>query len=493
MSLIIFNIYFKMQRSNILFSVIFFFFFNYFFSQNIQILNIENGLIFLENNSEEFKQLKNNSEINVLKSEVFDNIFLPKVNLTSSIPAYNKSINAITLPNGNNTFIEQSQANSSLSFNIAQPLTFLGGDLTISSSINRLDNLTSKSNSFSSNWFNLSYSQPINGFNKYKWYKKISEAQLKKDKVELLKKIENEKKIFINDYFEVYINSVKIELTKKNIQITNNYLKQVEVLYEESRVLKPELLKTKLYINQLKFNLSTDLLNYKISTNILKAKLGINNKDSIVLLEPPLLEKPIISKLLLKERSLKYTLNNEFELDLLESAQKLANIKSTKGIQINFQAGYGLNSRADGFNNLYDIPSRREFLNFGISIPIINWGENTRLYKIQNLIHENLKSQYIIETKKLDNNLIEYLNYFESLFFQIQVWKENNEIAMLNSNISETLLTMNRLTINDYSQELFKEEKAMVDYLYSLKSIWEFKYTLRKNLLYDFFENKQLD
>ena len=89
-------------------------------------------------------------------------------------------------------------------------------------------------------------------------------------------------------------------------------------------------------------------------------------------------------------------------------------------------------------------------------------------------------------------SLISYLNYFESVYFEINSWKENSEIAKLNTDISTQLLKTNRITINDFSQELFKEEKLIIDYYYSLKSLWEFKFTIRKNTLFDFFENIEL-
>ena len=477
---------------NIIYSLTFLLFYSSLYSQNIKILEIEKSIDLLEINSEEFKQINRNLKIDTLRYKIYKNIFLPKVNLSLSIPSYNKSINSITLPNGDNKFIEQSQTNSNSIITITQPITLTGGDITVNSSINRIDNLSNKTSSYSSNWFNVTLNQPINGFNQYKWYKKINEAQFKKSKIDLLKSIENQKKIFIGDYFDAYINQYKIELTKRNIEITSNYLKETELLFEKGRILKTEVLKTKLYLNQLKFNLNTDILNHRIAINTIKNKLGFSENDSLILVEPKKILKPEIDNSILRERMLKYSLNYDFELDLIESAQKLAKIKSARGIQFSLQTGYGLNSRAEFFNELYEIPSRKEFVNFGLTIPLINWKENSRLHEIQKLSYDNLKSERLIKEKELNISLISYLNYFESVYFEINSWKENSEIAKLNTDISTQLLKTNRITINDFSQELFKEEKLIIDYYYSLKSLWEFKFTIRKNRLFDFFENIEL-
>ena len=191
---------------NIIYSLTFLLFYSSLYSQNIKILEIEKSIDLLEINSEEFKQINRNLKIDTLRYKIYKNIFLPKVNLSLSIPSYNKSINSITLPNGDNKFIEQSQTNSNSIITITQPITLTGGDITVNSSINRIDNLSNKTSSYSSNWFNVTLNQPINGFNQYKWYKKINEAQFKKSKIDLLKSIENQKKIFIGDYFEANIN-----------------------------------------------------------------------------------------------------------------------------------------------------------------------------------------------------------------------------------------------------------------------------------------------
>jgi len=138
-----------MEKSNILYSLILIFSFSFLFSQNTHTLDIDNCLNLLESNSEEFKMISRNIKIDSLRQLIFKNSLLPKANFDISIPTYNKSINSITLPNGNNSFIEQAQANTTFSIDIIQPISITGGDIIINSSLNRLDNLINKSNSTS--------------------------------------------------------------------------------------------------------------------------------------------------------------------------------------------------------------------------------------------------------------------------------------------------------------------------------------------------------
>ncbi|MFK7001512.1 TolC family protein [Flavobacterium oreochromis] len=465
---------------------------NILFSQNIHTIDINHGLKLLELNSEEFKQINRNSEIEKLKFKIYENSFLPRADLGLSIPSYKRSINSITQPNGENKFIEQSQATSNLNLNISQVIPFTGGEIRINSSIDRLDNLTKKAQTYSSSWFNVLLNQPLNGYNQFKWGKKVNSLKFRNNNLERLKVYENKKRTFIDNYFETYINNYKINLTKKNIEITQQYLSQLEKLVIEGRVLESDILKAKLSLSQLNYKLISDKLNYSISINDLKNDMGITKNDSLILVEPQVLAKPNIFKEDLREKFSKYAVDIEYEYPLLESAQKLAKAKSEKGVQINLQVGYGLNSNNDDISYLYNIPSKREYLNFSINVPIVNWNENSKNYKIQELFDQNIRGQYETQKKKINDNVENLINSINGLYEQIEYSEISRKIAAKNSEIATNLLIMKRLTINDFNQEIFKEEKEFVDYLSSNKSIWLFKYYLRKTTLFDFFENKNL-
>ena len=228
--------------------------------------------------------------------------------------------------------------------------------------------------------------------------------------------------------------------------------------------------------------------------NIIKLKqlLGYDKSDSLVLIEPKIFNKPEIDSIYLKERLLKFSVNYGFELDLIESERDLARAKSEKGLQLDLQIGYGFNSNSQEVSGLYKVPSKREYLNLGLNIPLVAWNEKGKRYEIQKLIHENLKDRFEKQKNKLYLSVKNLVFRVESLYNTIEYNKEYNEINKQYLDISNEMYNHDRLTLNEFKRELFEEEKRIIDYLYSIKSLWLMRYNLRESTLYDFFTKETL-
>ena len=455
-------------------------------------LSLDEALFLMRENSLEFKSIQRNARIEKVQYAIYKNSFLPRVDLNVSLPTYSRAINSITQPNGENTFIEQSQANSTFDFNISQKIPLTGGTLILNSSINRLDLISSNRTSFSSNWFNVLLNQPLNGYNIYKWGKKINKVKFDKNNIDIYKDLESLRNDLVNLFFSVYLSEKKIELTKNNINLTNEYLNISEEKLKQGRILEADVIKVRLSLNQLKSKLENDQLKYKNDVLKLKDLIGVKEQDSISLLMPDILKKPEINIDILQDRLQRFTLDYGYDLALLESERDLDKAKKNKGIQIELQIAYGLNSNSDNFDDLYSIPSRREYVNFGLRIPILNWGENDNRYTIQKLVNDGLKENYKQNKRKLKIRAANILNNIESAYLQIKYTNENRKLAIINLEGSYEQLKLDRLTIYDFKRELFEEEKTFIEYVNNVKTLWITKFILRETTLYDFFLKEPL-
>lgn len=455
-------------------------------------ISLDNALLLVKLNSSEYRAIQREYKIEDLEYSIYKNSFLPRADIEVSLPTYNRSINSITQPNGENIFIEQQQANSMLRLNVYQKLPFTGGQLLLSSSVNRLDLFSSDTKLYSSNWFDIFLTQPLKRYNSFKWGKKVNKARFEKKNIALYKKLEDLNKDLIELFCSTYIYQKKIDLTKRNISTTSKYVENANVLFQNGRILEQEVIKGRLSLNQLLNKLESEKINYSNSLFRLKHMIGVNPKDSILLIEPEILEKPIINSDVLSDRIRRFSLDYGFRLDLLQSEQELAKAKSNKGLQADLQIGYGLNSNNNEFSNLYEIPSRRKYLNFGLNIPLINWNENGKRYQIEQLKNENLKEFYDSEKNRIELQVSNYVQTLNSLFNKIQYTRQNMGIAEINSNIASEKLILNRLTINEYDIEILKQDQILVEFLDNIKSLWINRYFLRKVTLYDFFQNETL-
>ena len=104
------------------------------------------------------------------KYRIYKSSFLPKLNLTGSVPSYNRTISRITIPSGDDIFVAQSVGTYSGTLSLTQPIPFLGSDLDLSSGLQRLDLYgEDRKTTYLANIINIGISKSVFGYNPYKW------------------------------------------------------------------------------------------------------------------------------------------------------------------------------------------------------------------------------------------------------------------------------------------------------------------------------------
>ena len=98
--------------------------------------------------------------------------YLPSLTLTSS-PFINKEVNSITQSDGTASFVRQDQFSADLSLRINQNISWTGGSLFLTSSLNRLEEFQKDVTAYSSKPLVLGYEQSLFGYNALKWDRRI--------------------------------------------------------------------------------------------------------------------------------------------------------------------------------------------------------------------------------------------------------------------------------------------------------------------------------
>ena len=446
---------------------------------NFKILTLFSVLIFVNNliaqktlsiddvfeiafkNSNDIKILKNNFEKAKIENSLFRISSLPKVNTSVSLP-YQRSISEVIQANGSQRFIERNFLNSSLNLNISQLLPFTGGTLNVTSSINNNRDFNNKISGFSSNWVNVSYQQSINGFNSYKWEKKINSLSFKKDSIDFLKEKYKLKYDISKIYLDLSVASLKIDLLKQNILKTEKVLIEIEEKFKFGRILKIDLDQLKITLNQLNNQLLNSKTSYDSGLKNLCSKINYNNAESIKLNNVEFTTFNIDENLLRKEIK-----SNDFAiikaLKQIQSEAKIDKVKKEGAISMNLQFGLGLNSTATEFSNLYELPSQSQFVTISTKIPILDWGLSSKNLQIAKLEQENLNLELLEQEVELEEKVDEILNYQSSLIANNKSFEEQLKLSQTINEMLTELLKMGRKTISEYSTQLLDAMKLQIE------------------------------
>ena len=413
-------------------------------------------------NSNHIKIINNNFEKSKIEFNLTKIAILPKVSASVSLP-YQRSISEVIQANGSQKFIERNFLNSALNLNISQLLPFTGGTLNVTSSINNSRDFNNNISSFSSNWVNVSYQQSINGYNRYKWDKKLNNLGFKKDSIDFLKEKYKLKYDISKIYLELNISSLKIDLLKQNILKTEKILIEIEEKYKFGRVLKIELDQLKITLNQLNNQLKYSQSSYKIGLNDLFSAINYKNTESLVLKNVEFVTFNIDENVL--KKAIK---SNDFELTKsikqIQSDSNIEKVKKEGAISVNLQLGLGLNSTAIDFSRLYELPSQSQFVTIGTKIPILDWGLSRKNLQIANLEKDNVALELKEQEIKLEDKVDEIINYQSSLLTNNNYFQEQVKLSQTVSGVFYELLKMGRKTISEYNNQIAETFKTQIEY-----------------------------
>jgi hypothetical protein len=91
--------------------------------------------------------------------------FLPSLNLRGTFPNFNRSIDPTSTPDGSVRFIERNVINTLARLSFDQNIGLTGGQVFVSSELERVDNLDQDDHSYRTTPINIGYRQSLSGYN----------------------------------------------------------------------------------------------------------------------------------------------------------------------------------------------------------------------------------------------------------------------------------------------------------------------------------------
>jgi len=433
--------------------------------------------------SNKVKMIDNNFSKATIESSFYRISLLPKVSATISLP-YQRSISEVIQSDGSQRFIERNYLNNTLNLTISQAVPFTGGSLSLSSSLNGSRDFNNNITNFSSNWLTLSYQQAINGFNSFKWNKKLNFLNKEKDSINYLKEKIKLKYEISKLYLDTQLIQSRIDLLKANIQKTENLVFELEEKLKFGRVIKLDIEQAKITLEQLNKQLQINNLDYLSGIKSLKNWMGDKSKDAYILAAI----NPVdftIDKKVLKEAIKKNGFDLEKTIELIESEANIDKVKKEGAISINLQFGLGLNSTASEFSNLYDVPAQSQYVTIGTKIPILDWGKAKKNYALAKLEKDNLQLQLEEEEEEIEEQLEEFSNYHLSLISQTSSLKEQLKLSKSINEMFDELLKLGRKTTAEYKTQLVETFNINVEYQKAINNLYLLKLKINEmNLIF---------
>ena len=214
--------------------------------------------------------------------------YLPGLRLDATLPNLNRNIQAITLPDGSDVFVRRSLASSSGNLSLNQRIGLTGGQIFMNTGLERIDLIREDGNttSFLSTPINIGFSQPIFGYNPYKWERKIEPLRFQEARKRYIEDLETISMRANNLFFDLLLAQINIEINTLNLANNDTLYEISKGRYSLGRIAENELLQMELNVLNSEAALEQARIDYEAALFRFRSYLGIENVENVTLTVP---------------------------------------------------------------------------------------------------------------------------------------------------------------------------------------------------------------
>ena len=423
--------------------------------------------------------------------------YKPQITFGSTLPNLNRSIEAVTQPDGSDVFINRSLMRNSLNISLEQDIALTGGSIFATTSLQRIDLFATGANprsvSYLSTPFAIGFQQPLFAFNGLKWDKRIQPLAYEEAQRGYSEDMENVAYESAQLFFEVLVAQLNLEAARRDKIDADTLLAISRGRFEVGRIAETELLQIELNAMNADASVAENQLNLQTSAERLRNFLGIQRAVYFQLLPPDELPGFNIDA----ELALQYARANRseaiaFERQLLEAERDVAEARGNSGLEVNLNGYFGLSQTGSQVGDAYVQPLDQEQVRLGLSVPIADWGKARAQMEIARSNQELAQLQVSQERINFEREILIKVQQFSLLRNQVQLAVRAYEVAQKRLEITRKRYRIGKILVTDLNIAISEEANARRAYIAALRTFWLAYYDLRRLALYDFENDKPL-
>ncbi len=421
---------------------------------------------------------------------------LPSLNFSAGIANFDRSQRALQdAATGEIYYRTNYNMNNSATVSIDQQVAVTGGILSLSSSLNRLDQYRPiRDITYYSQPVTLSYLQPLFNYNRLKWDRKIEPEKFERSKKEYLESME-----------EVTLKAVRyfynLAMAQLHYTIAAGNYSQMKTMYgiasrrheQTGSVTRSELLQLELRMVNDSLAISTRENDYKARLMEFRSFLGYNDKVDLRLEQSDEVPELRMEVDFVLEKTWQ---NGPFRIDQevsrLESDRSVAQAKANRGISLSVSTQFGLSNNADELPGAYSHLLNHEIFGVNLRVPIVDWGMGKGRVKMAQAQQKITLAHLEQASIDLEQNVYLEVVQFNAQRDKLRMARRADRIAEERYELAMKDFAAGSISVTDLNTAQSEKDAANMNYLTELSNFWIYYFTLRKMTLYDFMTNTDI-
>ncbi len=424
--------------------------------------------------------------------------FKPQIVLrANTLPRFNRSIEPITLPNGEEAYKARSFMDNGLNLSLEQDFAPTGATLFFGSSLSRLDILSTDgipaSTSYLSTPVNVGFSQPLFQYNDMKWRKQIEPVTYQESQKQYSEEMESIASQAATLFFNLLISQLDAEAALQDKANADTLLTLSQGRFEVGKIAESDLLQIQLNAMQAEARLSEAQLNMQTNTEELRDFLDIQGTVTFELKPPYDLPEVSINP----DDALTYAMQNrsdiiDYQRRLLQAESDVDRARGETGITANLIGQFGLTQTGTAISPVYSNPLDQELVTLSLTVPIADRGKSKakRAVAMSNL--ELTQRQVDQERENFKRTVVLRAQQFDLVRRNTEIAQRSLEAARTRYNITYQRYLIGKISVTDLNLALADQENARRAYLQAVRNFWMALFEIRGLTLFDFVDNRPL-
>ena len=420
----------------------------------------------------------------------------PQIVLNGSIPGYARRIERVAQPDGSYLFRSVSQAYSSATFSLEQPILATGGTISLNTSLSRQDLFGSLTNPLP--WQSapvfVGLRQPLLQFNRVRWQFQQQRLQYAQATQEQLEGLEALSVDVTARFFNLYIAKLQLKNAELNQAINDTIYRVAKGRYGLGKIAENEILQVELSYTNARNSVEQQKLAIQVAERELQNLTGpIGNGSGFEVIAPasvPVLD-PTPEKAIAEARANRSDYLG-FSLQESNAQRQVKEADANRRIQGDLVLSYGLNQAAPTLSDAYKNPLGAQFANVSFSLPVASFGRNKANYEAARFGLEAQQRQNEASRNALELNVYNAILELKQLKTSLLISAKSDTIAQKRYEVARNRYLIGKVDITNLLIAQQDKDAALVAYVRTLQQYWIAYYRLRRLTLYDFEADRKI-
>lgn len=440
------------------------------------------------------RSAQTNLDIAELDQDLYRARTKPRLDFSANLPNYFSSFSETTQPDGTVAFRPISINNSFAQLSLSQPITATGGTIFVRTNIQRFDDYENDQTNYNGFPVRIGFTQPIFGFNQWKWQKKILPLASEEARSLHAAELQEVSALATRLFFELLIADQDRQIALGNQAANERLFTIAKERYELGKINRGDLVQLELElaasgqnliradrsVAQASLSIRTLLgENFKVAKLVPKQQLSIN---------APRVDPTQALKLSRTRRPETITQQRR----LLEAQRDLERTRKEFGPQLQFNASLGLVRSDPELSKIYSDPQNEQIVSLQFSIPILDWGERKLSIKQATATRDFVEQQNDQEQLSLENDLLLAVDQWNQLAAELELSDRIRALAAERFEISSESYLLGSIPLTELTLAQQNRDQLARAYLSTLTTYWLTYAELQRLTLYDFVKGEPL-